>query len=384
MAVGRQIYELHQLDASIIDTDTALALVERKLTDDSELRKAEAVLRRAQEKLADVERRQREAEAHMSDIQARLGPLETKTYDGSVGNPRELQSMEREVENLKKRLSEAEDSFLNILDEQEAAAKVVAEKEAQCSAAKKKRKTELKDLANEKDKLEFDLLELWEKRDGRASALDTDPKNLYETLRQSLGGLALATIGRGMCNICRISLPMNVVQKAKAGRELSQCPTCSRNPMGRVVHVPSPPQPHVERGFGVISGAIIQTDGASRGNPGPASIGSVIWDYEGQVIAEVSKAIGIATSNVAEYRALVETLAKALELGVEFVDIRLDSELIVRQVNGSYRTRKPKLKKLLSQVQGLLRSFDGYVIQHVPRWDNRHADALANRALNAR
>ena len=228
MAVGRQIYELHQLDASIIDTDAALALVERKLTDDSELRKAETVLSRAQEKLAVVERRQREAEAQMSDIQARLGPLETKTYDGSVGNPRELQSMEREVENLKKRLSEAEDSFLNILDEQEAAAKFVAKKEAQCSAAKKKRKTELKDLANEKDKLEFDLLELWEKRDGRASALDTDPKNLYETLRQSLGGLALATIGRGMCNICRISLPMNVVQKAKAGRELSQCPTCSR------------------------------------------------------------------------------------------------------------------------------------------------------------
>ena len=95
MAVGRQIYELHQLDASIIDTDAALALVNRKLTDDSELRKAEAVLSRAQEKLAGVERRQREAEALISDIQARLGPLETKTYDGSVGNPRELQSMER-------------------------------------------------------------------------------------------------------------------------------------------------------------------------------------------------------------------------------------------------------------------------------------------------
>ena len=128
-----------------------------------------------------------------------------------------------------------------------------------------------------------------------------------------------------------------------------------------------------------MSKAIIQTDGASRGNPGPASIGGVIWDYEGQVIAEVSKAIGIATNNVAEYRALVETLAKALELGVEFVDVRLDSELIVRQVNGSYRTKKPKLKKLLSQVQGLLQSFDGYVIRHVPRWDNRHADALATR-----
>ena len=94
-----------------------------------------------------------------------------------------------------------------------------------------------------------------------------------------------------------------------------------------------------------MSKAIIQTDGASRGNPGPASIGGVIWDYEGQVIAEVSKAIGIATSNVAEYRALVETLAKALELGVEFVDVRLDSELIVRQVNGSYRDQETQVEK---------------------------------------
>ena len=228
MAVGRQIYELHQLDASILDTDAALVLVNRKLMDDSELRKAEAVLSLAQKKLAGVERRQREAEALISDIQARLGPLETKTYDGSVGNPRELQSMEREVENLKKRLSDAEDNFLSILDEHDAVSKVVTEKEAQFSATGKKRKTELKDLSSEKDKLEFDLLELSEKRDDRASALDTDPKNLYENLRQSLGGLALATIGRGMCNICRISLPMNVVQKAKAGRELSQCPTCSR------------------------------------------------------------------------------------------------------------------------------------------------------------
>ena len=98
--------------------------------------------------------------------------------------------------------------------------------------------------------------------------------------------------------------------------------------------------------------AIIQTDGASRGNPGPASIGGVIWDYEGQVIAEVSKAIGIATNNVAEYRALVETLAKALELGVEFVYVRLDSELIVRQVNGSYRTKKPKLKNSSPRSRG--------------------------------
>lgn len=228
MAVGRQIYELHLLDSSILDADAALASVIRKLADEQELRRAEAILKRAQVKLADVERRQREAEALLSDIQARLGPLEEKTYDGSVANPRELQSMEREVENLKKRLSEAEDSYLSVLDEQDAASRVASEKEEQRSATEKKRKTELKDLANEKDKLEFNLLELWEKRDGRVSALEADPKHLYESLRGSMGGLAVATIGRGMCNGCRISLPMNVVQRTRAGQELYQCPNCSK------------------------------------------------------------------------------------------------------------------------------------------------------------
>ena len=134
----------------------------------------------------------------------------------------------------------------------------------------------------------------------------------------------------------------------------------------------------------MISRAIIQTDGASRRNPGPASIGGVIWDEDGGVLAEISEAIGIATNNVAEYKALVETLAKALELGIRFVDVRLDSELIVRQVSGRYRTKKPELQKLLSQVQGHLQSFDGYTIKHVPRAQNRHADALANRALDER
>ena len=228
MAVGRQIYELHLLDTSIADTDAALALANQRLADDSEVRKAEATLQRAREKLAGVERRQREAEALIADIQARLGPLEKRTYDGSVTNSRELEGMQREVENLKRRLSDAEDNYLGILDEHDSASQVVIEREAQRSDTENKRKTEVKDLTEEKDKLEFDLLELWEKRDDKVAALDGAPKGLYESLRESLGGLAVATIGRGMCNNCRLSLPMNVVQKARVGRELAQCPSCTR------------------------------------------------------------------------------------------------------------------------------------------------------------
>ena len=126
MAVGRQIYELHLVDSSILQTDAALDLVNRKLADELELRKAEAILKRAQDKLAEVERRQRDSEAHISDIQARLDPMEKRTYDGSVTNPRELQSLEREIGNLKRRLSEAEDSYLAILDEHDTASRVAS------------------------------------------------------------------------------------------------------------------------------------------------------------------------------------------------------------------------------------------------------------------
>ena len=228
MAVGRQIYELHLLDVSIIDTDAALARVNHDLANDEEVRRAEAVLQRTRKKLGGIERRQREAEAQIADIQARLGPLEKKTYDGSVTNPRELEGMQREVNNLKRRLSEAEDSYLGVLDEHDAASQLTIEKETQRSDIEEKRRTEVKDLTEEKDKLELGLLELLEKRDGKAAELDGAPKSLYESLRQSLGGVAVATIGRGMCNNCRLSLPMNVVQKARAGRELAQCPSCTR------------------------------------------------------------------------------------------------------------------------------------------------------------
>ena len=228
MAVGRQIYELHLLDASISDTEAALASVNVRLADDSAVRRAEANLQWAREKLAGVERRQRESEAQIADIQAKLEPLEKKTYDGSVSNPRELESMQREVNNLKRRLSEAEDGYLEILDEHDAASQAATKEEAQRSDTAKNRKTEVKDLGEEKGRLEFDLLELWEKREGKSAGLDGAPKSLYESLRQSLGGVAVATIGRGMCNNCRLSLPMNVVQKARSGRELSQCPSCTR------------------------------------------------------------------------------------------------------------------------------------------------------------
>ena len=126
---------------------------------------------------------------------------------------------------------------------------------------------------------------------------------------------------------------------------------------------------------------IIHADGASRGNPGPAAIGATIEDEAGQRLASISQRIGRATNNQAEYRALIVVLKEAIKLGTSEADIYLDSELVVRQVNGKYRVKNTALKPLYQEVkrlQGLLR---GSVVSHIPRQQNTEADTLASAAL---
>ncbi len=127
---------------------------------------------------------------------------------------------------------------------------------------------------------------------------------------------------------------------------------------------------------------IIYADGASRGNPGQAAIGAVILDEQGRLIASVSRRIGRATNNQAEYRAIIAALEEAIRLGLRQVDIRLDSELVVKQINGEYRVKKATLKPLCQQVKQLLGSLEGFTVAHIPRRQNMEADKLANKALD--
>ena len=127
---------------------------------------------------------------------------------------------------------------------------------------------------------------------------------------------------------------------------------------------------------------VVYSDGASRGNPGPASIGGVVIDPEGRVVHEVSETLGVTTNNVAEYKALVAVLEAALALGAKRVQVRMDSELIVRQAIGRYRVKNPVLIPLHNRVLALRSQFDEVVFRHVPRAQNKLADALANQALD--
>jgi ribonuclease HI len=126
----------------------------------------------------------------------------------------------------------------------------------------------------------------------------------------------------------------------------------------------------------------INADGASRGNPGPAAIGATIKDEQGGMIARISRSIGRATNNQAEYRAVIAALREAVRLGAREVDIRLDSELVVRQLSGRYRVKNATLKALYQEAKGLLELLETVTIRHVPREQNREADRLANMALH--
>jgi ribonuclease HI len=128
---------------------------------------------------------------------------------------------------------------------------------------------------------------------------------------------------------------------------------------------------------------VVHVDGGARGNPGPAAIGAVVTTPEGELLDEASALIGEATNNVAEYRALLLGLERARALGATEVEIVNDSELVARQVGGTYKVKQAHLKPLHGEVVTALRDFERWNIRSVPREENTRADALVNEALDA-
>lgn len=146
---------------------------------------------------------------------------------------------------------------------------------------------------------------------------------------------------------------------------------------------------------------ILNTDGGARGNPGPAGIGAVISDETGKIISRHKKYIGEATNNVAEYKALILALQEAAKIKetrskiqsnlqdilhpISYIlnlEVRMDSELIVRQMQGKYKIKEPTLKELAAEVFKLTNNFESIFYKHIPREQNKEADKLVNEAVD--
>lgn len=128
---------------------------------------------------------------------------------------------------------------------------------------------------------------------------------------------------------------------------------------------------------------VIYTDGASRGNPGPASLGFTVSSGNGETVFEYGEAIGEQTNNVAEYTAVLRALDLAVRNGVKELELRSDSQLLVRQLAGIYKVKAEGLKPLFLECLSLARRIPKIQFTHVPREENRRADELANMALDS-
>ena len=127
---------------------------------------------------------------------------------------------------------------------------------------------------------------------------------------------------------------------------------------------------------------LIHTDGAARGNPGPAGAGAILRDADGSTAAEIAEFLGIRTNNYAEWTAVELALQEALALGATRVDLRMDSELVARQITGRYRVKHADLKPIHARVMALLGRLERYTVAHVPRALNKDADRLSNVAID--
>lgn len=126
----------------------------------------------------------------------------------------------------------------------------------------------------------------------------------------------------------------------------------------------------------------IYTDGGARNNPGPAGIGVVIYDEQNKILKTHKEYIGTATNNDAEYRALTKALNLAAEITKDELDIFLDSELVVRQLNGIYKVKEPRMKALFDEVKVLSMGFKNIKYTHIKRELNKLADNLVNEAID--
>jgi ribonuclease HI len=128
--------------------------------------------------------------------------------------------------------------------------------------------------------------------------------------------------------------------------------------------------------------AVLWTDGAARGNPGPAGIGAILKSTSGEVLYTGSEFLGHTTNNVAEYKAVLLGLAGALSRGIAHIEVRADSELLIKQLKGEYRVKSPGLRPLFEEARRLIARFESVKLTHIRRELNGEADRLANQGID--
>lgn len=228
MSKANLLSQLQEIDLEIKQKTGTLAQAKEQLGKDDDLVSARAGLDATHKRMLDIEHQQRAAEFGVEELEQKIAAEEKKLYEGSVKNPRELMSIQQEIDSIKGRCRERDEQLLAIMEEVDAAKRDAALKGSDLEAQEGQWHEDQKRLAREQTELEADLAILEPKRAAFAGQIDSESLAAYEDLRRVKQGLAVAKLVQGRCNGCRISLPVAAQQKARAGHQLATCSNCGR------------------------------------------------------------------------------------------------------------------------------------------------------------
>ena len=228
MSKGRQLYELQEVDLETEAKKEALSNVQSRLGQSQALDEARANLATKKNCFDELNASQRAGEWEVEDLRTKVAVVEEKLYGGTVKNPKELASLQEQAEHLKKRRREEEDRLLDIMTDVDEAQTNLATISQEVESLEKSWKEEQAELSREQDRLSTNLANLEQRRKDLGSRIDETSLRLYEELRTKKQGRAVAKVEQGMCQRCRIVLPMRELQRARASQELVQCGNCER------------------------------------------------------------------------------------------------------------------------------------------------------------
>lgn len=228
MTTAAELAALQEIDLAL-DRDLArLAAIEESLGESDELIQAREKMEQKQAVVAGLRSRQADLEWSVDEVRAKALQVEGKLYGGSIRNPKELQDLQADLQSLQAQTSKREDDLLAVLMEADEAQADAAAAESAYRELEARWQEEQRSLRAEKEALEPEIAELQAKRAAQIEGIDRSALSLYETLRERKGGQAVARVERGMCQGCRITLPMSLLQRARSGAGLVQCVSCER------------------------------------------------------------------------------------------------------------------------------------------------------------
>ena len=228
MSKAKQLYDLQELDSELDSRRQALSNIISRIGESSTLIDGRAALIQEQQRLAEAEHVMHGLEADVEDSRAKATVSGERLYGGAVKNPKELVSLKEQVESYNRKIKELEDKILEVMTEVEAVKGRITLKRQEVAAIEEGWKKEQGLLLKEKEELDVAISQLELNRNEMAAKLDTATLKLYENLRSKRQGKAVARVEQGMCQGCRIVLPMNKLQQIKTGHTMVQCGSCER------------------------------------------------------------------------------------------------------------------------------------------------------------